>query len=133
MLSSELFILIGIILIGMVTFMFFSSTYEPTTIEGMTNQKGKKPNYGGAGKSQTYADQIKAETVRLQDTLLISKYKANYETVLLNLDDYFNHLMLKHAVSIDFNNPEPSIRQLSALKGSKDALNNVMKFLDDVK
>ena len=52
---------------------------------------------GIAGDAAAYAATIKAETVKLQDTFLITKYRKDYENVILNLDDYANALMLKTA------------------------------------
>ena len=93
--------------------------------EGMTTGSD-----GTAGSAATYASTIKAETVKLHDTFLISKYRKDYENVILNLDDYINMLMLQTATTIDTNNPGPSLSKLSEMNNAKTALNNVMKFVD---
>jgi hypothetical protein len=61
---------------------------------------------------------------------LISKYRSQYETVILDLDDYINNLMLKISLSIDKNKPEESITKLVEMNQAKTALNNIMKFID---
>ena len=105
--------------------LFRGLNFDSTQLkEGMTNAQGT------AGNALTYASTIKAETVRLQDTFLISKYRKDYENTILNLDDYINVLMLKTATSIDTNNPEPAIIKLSEMNNAKAALNNIMKFVD---
>lgn len=93
--------------------------------EGMTTGSD-----GTAGSAATYASTIKAETVKLHDTFLISKYRKDYENVILNLDDYINMLMLQTATTIDINNPGSSLSKLSEMNNAKAALNNVMKFID---
>ena len=75
----------------------------------------------------------------MQDTLLVSKYRADYENILLNLDDYLNLLMLKTTLNMNLNapieegKPNPNMPLLSALKTLSDAkvsLNSVMKYID---
>ena len=74
--------------------------------------------------------QIKTQTIKLQDMLLISKYKKDYESTIIALDEMVDALMLKTALNIDKNNPEKSLETLATLNQSKTALNNVMKFVD---
>ena len=69
----------------------------------------------------------------MQDTLLISKYRSDYETAILNLDDLVNNLMLKTALTVDKDKPHQSLMTLSQLQQSKVALNTIMKFIDSSK
>jgi len=85
---------------------------------------------GIAGNAASYGAQIKAATIKLQDTFLISKYRSDYETVILNLDDLVDSLMLKTVLSIDTNNPGDSVKKLADMNQAKIALNTVMKFVD---
>lgn len=90
---------------------------------------------GEAGSAESYAAAIKAQVVKLQDTLLVPKYRASYENVLLQLDDWVGYLMLQKVLRIDRNNPDAALRQLqqlNALHQSKSALNATMVFLDKV-
>ena len=100
--------------------------------EGMTNSTSdiSSSNNGIAGNAAGYGATIKAETVKMQDEFLISKYRKDYENIILNLDDYINFLMLKTSLSIDKSNPEQAISKLSEMNQAKLALNNVMKFVD---
>jgi len=102
--------------------------------EGMTATSATtstpSANDGIAGNASAYAATIKAETIKMQDVFLISKYRKDYEDIILNLDDYINVLMLKAALTIDKNTPEPALSKLSELNQAKVALNNVMKFVD---
>jgi hypothetical protein len=104
-------------------------------IEGMTDGSGNSlttssPANGIAGNAASYAAALKTATIKSQDALLISKYKSDYESAILNLDDLINNLMLKTALSVDQNKPGDSIEKLSKMQQAKVALNSVMKFVD---
>jgi hypothetical protein len=105
--------------------------------EGMTdasgNQTSSSTENGIAGNASTYGANIKTQVIKLQDTMLISKYRTDYETAILNLDDLVNNLMLKTALTIDQTKPQNSLAQLSQLQLSKAALNTIMKFIDSSK
>jgi hypothetical protein len=101
--------------------------------EGMTDASGNiitVQTNGIAGNADAYGAEIKLETIKMQDMFLVSKYRNQYETVILNLDDFVNNLMLKSALSMDKINPHASLSQLAELNQVKNALNNVMIFLD---
>ena len=61
---------------------------------------------------------------------LISKYRSDYETIVLNLDDLVNNLMLGAALNVNPKKPHEALVKLAELNQSKTALNNVMKFID---
>ena len=102
--------------------------------EGMENKdqtpSSDNSNNGVAGNASTYAANIKATAIKLQDTALITKYRSDYENVVLNLDDLVDNLMLQTALNVDRKNPIVSLNDLVTLNNSKLALNNVMKFID---
>jgi len=101
--------------------------------EGMTNNtdaSGNPVSNGIAGNAATYAANIKSNTIQLQDTLLVSKYRSDYETAILNLEELINNMMLQTTLSIDMNNPQQGLTKLNTLSQAKSALNGVMLFLD---
>jgi hypothetical protein len=118
-----LFLFIAICFIGFVLFK------NLPTREGMTN-KSPTTEGGIAGNSSSYAATLKAETIKHQDVLLISKYRSEYESAILNLDDLINNLMLNEALTVDPSNPLSSIDSLAKMQQAKVALNSVMKFVD---
>ena len=126
----NLFLFIGICF---VLYLFFRNLNFSGNREGMTDSSGNTvtpPSDGIAGNAAAYAATIKAGNIKLQDTFLISKYRTDYETAILNLDDMLNNLMLKTALSIDSNNPADGVKKLADMNQAKLALNNVMKFVD---
>jgi hypothetical protein len=90
---------------------------------------------GEAASAITYSETIKANFIRLQDELLISKYRKDYEKTIINMEDYINMLMVKQVLNMDLNSSDmkknmEALNNLNTLKVSKDSLNDVMKFID---
>jgi hypothetical protein len=101
--------------------------------EGMTDSSGNNiipPSNGIAGNAASYAALLKSSSIKAEDTLLISKYRADYETAILNLDDLINTQMLTIALNANPSNLMHSIAELSQGQQAKNALNSVMKYVD---
>ena len=100
--------------------------------EGMTNSTSdiSSSNNGIAGNAASYAASLKSNAIKSQDSFLISKYRTDYESAILNLDDLISNLMLKIALSVNQENPGEAIDQLGKMQQAKIALNSVMKFVD---
>ena len=131
--KSELMNLFLFIGICFVLYLLFKNFNFSGIKEGMTDASGNSvttPPNGVAGNAASYGATIKAENIKLQDTFLITKYRTDYETAILNLDDLLNSLMLKTALSIDAKKPADGIKQLAEMNQAKSALNSVMKFVD---
>jgi hypothetical protein len=128
----NLFLFLGICFVAYLFFKGMNYNYK----EGMTADQSTSSSSNGvagngvAGSAASYAATIKDESVKLNDTLLISKYRKDYENVILNVDDLIDSLMLKTALTIDTTNPLPSLTKLSEMNQAKTALNSVMKFVD---
>jgi len=113
---------------------------QTKVIEGLTNPDGTisqsaiPPSSGEAGTALSYASAIKAQVVKLQDELLIAKYRKDYESVIINLDDYLGYLMIKQSLNMkldgDIKSNIEAIDNLNILKNAKDSLNVTMTFLD---
>jgi hypothetical protein len=125
----NLFIFVAICFIAYILF----RNLNLTSREGMTDASGNSmsaPSNGVAGNAASYGATLKAETIKQQDQYLISKYRSDYETVILNLDDLVNNLMLGAALNVNATKPQETLSKLAELNQSKLALNNVMKFID---
>jgi hypothetical protein len=107
-----------------------SSSTDTTSTDTSSSSTDSSTANGIAGNAQTYAATIKNAFTKNQDMLLISKYRTDYENIVLNLDDYVNSVMLKTALNVDTTNPGKSIEALNKLNETKSALNNVMKYID---
>jgi len=128
-------IFLGMLFILFIIYIIFKFT---KTVEGLETLTPTSSGNGGvAGNADSYASTIKSNTIKQQDTFLISKYRKSYETVILNLDDLINNLMLQTTLNIDSNGKIEkvleSFKTLNTLSESKKALNQVMKFVDSQK
>ena len=126
---TNLIIFLAICFIVYILFRNFNYKEGMTVTDASGNSTSTSAN-GAAGNSTNYAASIKNASIQLQDALLISKYRSNYETVILNMDDLVNNLMLSTALSMDTKNPIQTLQALNELNNSKTALNNIMKFID---
>ncbi len=109
-------------------------------IEGLENNSSSASTAavagsGAAGSAATYGNTIKSLTVKMQDEHLVPKYRKDYENIIINMDDYVNMLMLKQVLNLNLNNADDksnieAITKIATLKSAKDALNDVMKFVD---
>jgi len=99
----------------------------------IVNNLSTSTSNGIAGSAQNYAANIKSETIKNQDMLLISKYRKDYENAILNLDDLINTMMLETALSVKNTDPMTSLKKLNDLNSARGALNSVMKFVDSSK
>jgi hypothetical protein len=103
---------------------------QSNVIEGLTNPDTSED----AGSASTYAANIKSQIVKLQDKLLITKYRKDYESAIINLDDYIGYLMIQQVLNMKLGNDMKTnidtINTLNILKNSKESLNATMTFLD---
>lgn len=77
---------------------------------------------------------IQSKITMLQDELMLKKNKKNYETTIINMDDYINLLMMQQIAKIRLDSGMKTFMQtlenLNTLKQSKEALNVAMHYLD---
>lgn len=128
-------------IIAMLIFMFIFLNRQGltnTVQEGMTGSSKSSGTSGTSGTSENgiagnaagYAASLKSNVIKTQDELLISKYRTDYETAIINLDDFINNQMLTAALSVNTSKPQDTIQQLAQMYQAKNALNSVMKYID---
>lgn len=140
--QDEFFKIIGIIIVCFFIIYMSMKLFQLQTsvIEGLTNDDGTisssttAPSSGEAGTAASYAAAIKAQVVKLQDELLISKYRKDYEAAIINLDDLIGYMMIKQSLNMKLGNDTKSsiemINHLNIMKNAKESLNATMAFLD---
>ncbi len=108
-------------------------------VEGLTGLSKNKSNTnipsGEAGGAEQYAKDLKTEVIKIQDSLLTSKYRNEYEDIILSLDDYMNVMMLKTLLNMDPSSDDieknrSQVDILAKLNDAKKALETTMKYLD---
>jgi type IV secretory pathway TrbL component len=128
----NLFLIIAICFVAYLIFRHFNIN----TREGMvgrsttTTTDSSSSSNGVAGGAAAYAANIKANSIKIHDQLLITKYRTDYENVILNLDDLVDNLMLETALTVDPTKPAESLTKIQELGQTKVALNSIMKFID---
>jgi hypothetical protein len=137
--KDDFFKIIGIIIVCFFIIYIVMKMFQLQTkvIEGLTNDDGTTSSSNQTSDKvatvESYAAAIKAQLIKLQDELLISKYKKKYEDVIIDLDDYIGYLMIKQVINMklgDMVSNIQDIENLNILKNSKDSLNAAMVFLD---
>jgi len=135
---KDIFYFIMVAIIGIIIYNVIRNAYVYlNTKEGLTNRTDNSDikvydmvSDGVAGNAKNYANSLKNASVEIQDKFLINKYRSDYETILINMDDLINNLMLKQTLTLDEKNPLRTIENLAKMQQAKSALNSVMKFID---
>ena len=134
--EEDLFKIVGIIIVGFFVIYMVLKMFklQKSVVEGLTNADSPTPVSGEAGTAAEYAAGIKSRLVQLQDELLVAKYRKDYETAIINLDDYIGYLMIQQTLNMkldaDIKLQIESINNLNILKNAKESLNATMAYLD---
>ena len=132
--QEDLWKIVGVLVVGIfIIFLVFNIfSVKQRTIEGLENASAS--TNGEAAMAANYAAAIKAQTVQIEDALLINKYRKDYENVIINMDDYLSTLMLKTMLDIDITKDTKtivaSLAQMNTLSAAKKSLNETMIFVD---
>lgn len=130
---------VGIIIIGFIIIYIgihcLNRSSRTRRIEGLDTMDNSSSGKSGgeAGSASSYGGAIKAQVVKLQDELLISKYRKDYENAIIHLDDYVGFLMLQQTLNIDTSSKDTALNgfnSLNILNNAKTSLNVAMTFLD---
>lgn len=119
-----------------IMYLCFKAFKEQTIIEGLTNStdNSTEPVSGEAGNAESYNSAVKSQLVKLQDELLVSKYRSDYENAIINLDDYIGYLMLDQTLNLEIGGSKKAtmtaLTNLNTLSAAKKSLNDTMMFLD---
>ena len=132
--QEDLWKIIGVLIVGIfIIYLIFNIfSVKQHTVEGLENASAS--TNGEAAMAANYAAAIKAQTVQIEDALLINKYRKDYENVIINMDDYLSTLMLKTMLDIDITKDTKtiveSLSQMNTLSAAKKSLNETMIFVD---
>jgi hypothetical protein len=131
--EKQLFDLFIFVMVLCVIYYVFSYMNNVSNIEGLTNNDSttqtSSSNNGVAGNAASYSASIKNMAILSKDKLLISKYRADYENIILSYDDYVNSLMLEKILD-GSKDQMKKLADIATLNQSKTALNAIMKFVD---
>lgn len=110
---------------------------EKPTKEGFSDSSSTPNQFlTGVGlNSEQYNANIKSKTKQIMEHLILSKYRSNYEKIILNLHDYANAEMLN--MVLNGGNPSSEadhidlIKNIGHIQQGKEALNEILKFMDN--
>ena len=134
--QDEFFKIIGIVIVSFFIIYMTIKMFQIQTrvIEGLTNNDPVTSATGEAGTATSYAEAIKAQVVKLQDELLVAKYRKDYETAIINLNDYVGYLMIQQTLNMKINGDLKTnidlLNNLNVMNSAKVSLNATMTFLD---
>ena len=135
--NEDMLKMIGIIVvIGFIIYLAAKSLQlHNRMVEGLTNPTDLSVANGEAGSSANFAAAIKAQVIKMQDKLLISKYRTDYENAIQNMEEYIDLLMLQSLLNMDTSSDSvktniDAITNLNSLQSVKAALNTIGSFVD---
>lgn len=133
-------------MIGFIVFSMFAIYYvskclhlQTSIIEGLEAATPAPPvaQPGAASGAKEYAELFKSLAVKTKDELLVGQYKADYENLIIELDNYCDVQMLKCLLDVKVgtnpptsNQIERALQTLTFYKNGRTALNDVMTFID---
>jgi hypothetical protein len=128
--SQDIILSIVVVIVGFILYQYFFGQWR---YEGLENKSGASISTsvnGVAGNAQNYAAGIQNLATGINDQLLITKYRSDYENVILNYDNLINAMMLQTLVATNGSNPGENLKKIADLNAAKLALNSVMKYVD---
>ena len=137
-------IVIVIAIVIIISYLLFlaikSMNLHMNIMEGLTNESSTSisNSINGEGSSaDNYITTIKNQIKNITDNLSISKNKQKYESIVINMDDYINAMMLKIMLNIDIDTKKmenksfmQEFKELNELNATKKSLDSIMKYLD---
>ncbi len=100
--------------------------------KGFVNYEGLE-NQGVAVGAGKLATELQVKSVSLHDSLLITKYRKDYDNVIMNWENYIHNLMLETVLNADLQTPLVSMERLNTLNKSLESLASVQEYVDSVK
>jgi hypothetical protein len=131
-----MYILVGIIIV----YIIFSIVGSGRIVEGMTNEAKSKPYTDLLAEGDH--KQLTKVIQKLDDTILVDKYRSDYEDVLVNLEEALNQTILVNLVELaseaNMNDGLKKIKHetyeaLNSMYKLRDNLSSTMDYIDSKK
>jgi len=133
----EFFEMFGIFFLGLLIlyfiwkgFRFQEGMQDNSSTKTTTTTTATATDVGIAGKATDYTLKIKNATTKIMDTLLISKYRTDYENILMEMDDYINALSLQTLLTTPLADLPKGLEKIHGLRQGRKDLNEIMTFID---
>ena len=130
---EELYKKLGVLFVALVAIysLYKMLDINTTIMEGFVSKKQEKNTAGSF--VQESKEELKKKVENIKDILLISKYRDDYEDMLLDLDEYLNLSMLQAVNLFNMVSKKNGVNKdsMEIAKQIVDA-NNFRKTLDDI-
>lgn len=121
-----------------------SLSFQVKLIEGMSNSTTNKTNdfLLIENMANTSAENVKKQNDKLNDIISVSKYRSDYENLLISLEEYSNIMIFSKIVSVGKQVSDNGIGKditpqiindmnvANTMKAFVDTLNSSMKYID---
>jgi hypothetical protein len=145
--SQDIFKSVGlVVVIGFVVYLVVKSlSLQTSLIEGLTLGEGIVNTVGSSSSSRSTKNQaggasefgktIHQQFTQLMDGFNVTKYRVDYENVIIQMSDYLNALVLQNILSIDLSAMSQqeivnAISNVNTLSSGIATLNSTLKFVD---
>lgn len=131
-----LLILVYILMQSIKTYSSVFEGLENNSSTTTTSSSKSTSATGIAAGAASFAEAIKSATTKINDTALISKYRKDYENIVINAEECVDASMLSALIMSPLGpDGNVTVQTLTAIKNmndSKVALNEIMKYIDSV-
>jgi hypothetical protein len=126
--TEEIMMYLGMIVVAIfVIFMLINmASLQRRVVEGLTNKEDA--DITNPKSIEDTVKQYKNQAVHMEDSLLIGKYKSNYEDLIISLDDLINAQCLNIVANKELT--KDVMDDLNRRMEFKRNLNTVMDYLD---
>lgn len=123
-----------IITIGVLIYLVNRYFFSHTSREGF-EKASKSPLFKSPGELATEeVDNYNKMSEQMKKKFDISKNRNNYESLILNLDEFINLAMLELVIKTKIEDGPSAVHKnletIAKMQESKSALNSVMKYID---
>lgn len=129
--QEEILMYVGMIVVAFFVLYMISrmAKIQRNVVEGLTNNKNKDKSMIDV-MAEGNIKELKSLNQKLDDSLRIDKYRKDYEDMLIDLDDYFNGLLLRELTFLS--NDINDIKETSQLSESIPKINELYKFKENL-
>lgn len=125
---NNVYMTVGLFVIILFVIWIFTKllNLQNNVIEGLSNNKNNED-------PAEIVNQLNNKIRTYKDTLLINKYKTNYEDMIIAVEEMINLETLKTLREKDVVYDEKSVEKMNHLENLKSNLNNLMQYIDTYK
>jgi hypothetical protein len=131
------FILFGVLLLGVIYmgFKMYQAGLVRRSKEGFESAATTAKN-GLTYNAKSFNTDITNNIEKLKDSISLSKYRSDYESIITNYEEYIQLLMLKRIVSTNnltdnYETTLATINEIVQMDKSITVLHNLMNYIDN--